>query len=148
MVVCQPSLADNSTASILNYTLELGNESVLITYYSGFTCVWGEVINVTFMPPFDVDLGVVRCNVQPFTTPNLETTKYQMVCDFEWNITQEQVYVPIPISMLKTFETMKGADRELASARAQLTVWRAAALIAIMVGGIYILYNEWWVYRD
>lgn len=147
-MVGQSALADNSTAQLLNYTLVLGNESVLIKYESGFTHIFGEIINVTFMPPFDVDLGVVRCDFHPFTTPNLDTTKYQMICDFSWNITEEQVYVPIPLSMLKTFETMKGADKQLAEAKAQLTIWRAAALIAIVALGGYLLYNEWWVYRD
>jgi len=132
----------------LNYTLSLGNQSILINYSSGFVHVWGEVINVTFISPFKVDLGVVKCDFHPFTTPHLETTKYQMVCDFDYNITEDERYVPIPLSMLKSFEDIQAQETNFQQRKFMFWFWESLAIVVSVVFAAYLFYNEVWIYRE
>lgn len=141
-------LAQNETEPF-NFTLTVNNKTITINYTEGFVHIHGEVINITFLPEFDIDLRpLLFCHFTPFTTPHLGTTKYQLVCDYGHNVTPEMIYAPIPVDMLKAFEQIKIDEKEFAETKGQLLIYRVWAIAATVAFFAYVLYEKWWTLRD
>ena len=130
------------------YNLTAGNVSYVVNTTGNFTHISGEVINVTWIPRFDVDLGFLKCIFKPFEQPSLAESRYKMECDFLYNITKEQIYVPIPITLLKEFENIRGNERELAEKSSWLLFFQLYAVAITVIFFAILLYEYWWIYRS
>lgn len=126
-----------------------GEQSYIVNTTGNYTSIIGEVLNITYIPAFDVDLSpLVKCNFRPFESHTLEGSKYEMLCEFAYNITKEQIYIPIPASLMKEFEKIKSKEFETEQFKLEYWFYRIAtyALLPLLV--VYFAYNEWWIYRE
>jgi hypothetical protein len=112
-----------------------------------YTSIFGEVANITWMPRFDVDLGFLKCHFYPYETQELTTSKYKAECDYLWNITKEQIYVPLPISMLSEIERIQKTERLYEETKAMLTFFELLTIVLAVVLVSYLIYSEWWIYK-
>jgi len=112
------------------------------------TKISGYVVNLTWLPPFDIDLGFLKCMFKPFKYPELAENKYRMECDFFWNISGEQVYVPVPMTRLKDLEEIQRTERRVPELEAWNLFLTLSLVITLVIMISYVVYNEYFVYKE
>ena len=123
-------------------------EAMNYTTYNVSTFLSGRILNITWLPRWDVDLGFLKCVFKPFDMPQLSESKYKLECDFNYNITQDQVLVPLPAGLVKEFEKLRGNESELAQTRMWMMFFLLISITVATVLFAYAMYNEWYIYRE
>jgi len=131
-----------------NFTLIVNNTIYSFNITGNFTQLQGIVVNITWIPAFDIDFpGLFKCRFIPAEKPTLEESHYQMVCDYDIFIQKEELYVPLPVGMLKEFEMIKARESQCYEIRAWMLFFQLLCVVLVVVLVSYVLYNEYWVYR-
>jgi len=144
LIVSSANAQENITLTADNTTLVVN-----VTNTSKIVRIQGYILNLTFMPPFEVNIpGLLSCKFHPFEAHTLAESKYKLECDFDVNLTTpNQVYVPLPITMLKDLEQIKIDEKSFAETKGMLLFFQLLTVVLVVVLMSYILYSEWWIYK-
>jgi len=111
--------------------------------------VWGSVINLVLLPQYTRNFGQVNCSFVPINAPTIAESKYSMVCDISYNLTQklltgdysgEVTVVPSFLLEQLDIENVTKDKQTIVNVTFENTIYKIIVVILAIVAGIFIFY--------